>query len=284
VIAPKIESIFHPSDFSAASEIAFGHALKIALVAQAALHVLHVDGGRDVDWSDFPGVRDTLERWRMIPPDSPRSAVGELGIDVEKVIASSRSPLRACLDFIARHPTDLIVLAVRTSQGNAHWLEKQVGRPLAKQAGATTLFIPHGVEGFVSLQDGSISLRRVLVPVAEQPRAQPAVDVVARMIRNLGLPPGEATLLHAGDSACASAVRIPDDTGWTWTQTTRSGEPAQTILETAEALSADLIAMTTSGSQGFLAALRRGVSQRVVSQSRCPVLSTPAPAAAQGRR
>jgi len=37
----KVESIFHPSDFSAASEIAFVHALKIALVAKARLTVLH---------------------------------------------------------------------------------------------------------------------------------------------------------------------------------------------------------------------------------------------------
>jgi hypothetical protein len=28
-----------------------------------------------------------------------------------------------------------------------------------------TLFTPHGVEGFVSRQDGSISLRNILIPV-----------------------------------------------------------------------------------------------------------------------
>jgi hypothetical protein len=33
----KVESVFHPSDFSEASEIAFLHALKIALVAKAKL-------------------------------------------------------------------------------------------------------------------------------------------------------------------------------------------------------------------------------------------------------
>jgi hypothetical protein len=33
----KVQSIFHPSDFSEASEIAFVHALKAALVTQATL-------------------------------------------------------------------------------------------------------------------------------------------------------------------------------------------------------------------------------------------------------
>ena len=39
----KLESIFHPSDFSEASEVAFAHALKIALVAGAKLTMLHVE-------------------------------------------------------------------------------------------------------------------------------------------------------------------------------------------------------------------------------------------------
>ena len=38
-----------------------------------------------------------------------------------------------------------------------------------------TLFIPHGVGGFVSREDGSISLRNILIPVAIKPRPQPSV-------------------------------------------------------------------------------------------------------------
>jgi len=37
----KVKSVFHPSDFSEASEVAFAHALKIALGAGAKLTVLH---------------------------------------------------------------------------------------------------------------------------------------------------------------------------------------------------------------------------------------------------
>ena len=65
----RIRVIFHPSDFSEASEVAFAHALKIALVTGATLNVLHVADGGSADWSDFPGVRDTLERWHLIPEE-----------------------------------------------------------------------------------------------------------------------------------------------------------------------------------------------------------------------
>ena len=50
----RVESIFHPSDFSEASEVAFVHALKIALVAGATFTMLHVEASPGTEWQDFP--------------------------------------------------------------------------------------------------------------------------------------------------------------------------------------------------------------------------------------
>ena len=79
----KLESIVHPSDFSEASEVAFVHALKIALVAGAKLTMLHVEASPGAEWQDFPGVRDTLERWGSSRKAVPRARLGSL---------ASRSP------------------------------------------------------------------------------------------------------------------------------------------------------------------------------------------------
>lgn len=273
----RIASIFHPSDFSETSEVAFVHALKVALVARATLHMLHVDSSADSDWCDFPGVRTTLERWGLIPEGSPRSAVIGLGIDVEKVIAASDRPVRACLRFLERHPADLIVLAVRRHEGRVRWLEKRIGAPIAREAAVMTLFIPQGVQGFVSSENGGVSLTRILIAAAEKPRAQAAVDAVLRLIRNLGLPSGEVTVLHVGDPAEGPPVVSPSGSnqGWTWRRLTKPGEPAEVIVQTADELSAGLIAMTTAGSLGFLDALRARTTERVLSRSLCPVLSLP---------
>ena len=138
----KLESIFHPSDFSEASEVAFVHALKIALVAGAKLTMLHVEASPGAEWQDFPGVRETLERWGLIPKDSPKSAVRQLGIKVAKVLRLSKDPVKACLGFLEENPTDLIVLAVRQHEGRMRWLGKSVGEPIARRAGQMTLFIP----------------------------------------------------------------------------------------------------------------------------------------------
>jgi nucleotide-binding universal stress UspA family protein len=117
---PIIGSILHPSDFSAASEVAFAHALKAALIAKALLTVMHVSPSMTAEWTDFPGVRETLARWGLLPPDSPRSAVPSLGIDVRKVIAHDHDPVKSVLAFLEQHPADLIVLATHQHEGRSH--------------------------------------------------------------------------------------------------------------------------------------------------------------------
>jgi len=274
--AIRIDSVFHPSDFSAASEVAFFHALKIALAAQAELNMLHATDDSQNDWHDFPGVRETLERWKLIPPNSPKSAVANLGIEVRKVVKVDRDPVHAATEFLRTYRADLIVLAVRQHEGRMRWLQKSIGKPLARAAGQMTLFIPHGTEGFVSRADGSVSLRNVLVPVAATPRPQPAIEAVRRLVRSLPKADGTVTVLHVGAESAAPAVKLPDDTpGWQWKRVAVPGEPVEVIVKTAESISAGLIAMTTDGPEGFLDALRGSTSERVLRKANCPVLSLP---------
>jgi nucleotide-binding universal stress UspA family protein len=195
---PILQRVFHPSDFSPASETAFAHALKAALIAKAALTVFHVSPDREEHWTEFPGVRQTLERWGILPKGSAKSAVPELGIKVEKVIAQDKDPVKAVLGFLERQPSDLIVLATHQDKGRALWLENSVARPVARKSHQMTLFIPAGVEGFVSLQDGSVSLRNILIPVAPVPTAQPAIHAAVRIAQQLNCSTGRFTILYVG--------------------------------------------------------------------------------------
>jgi hypothetical protein len=104
--APILDSILHPSDFSEGSRVAFAYALKAALIAKARLTLLHVSpAGAEGDWADFPGVRETLERWGLIPPGSPSRAVPKLGIDVRKVVGHDNDPVRSVLGYLDQHQT-----------------------------------------------------------------------------------------------------------------------------------------------------------------------------------
>ena len=79
--------IFHPSDFSAASEVAFGHALKIAIQARAKLDIMHVETHLSPEkpyWQDFPAVRSTLSRWGILPEGIGRDEVAKAGLRIRE--------------------------------------------------------------------------------------------------------------------------------------------------------------------------------------------------------
>jgi nucleotide-binding universal stress UspA family protein len=164
--------VFHPTDFSAASEIAFNHALKIAVIAKAPLGMLHVLPSRDeIDFDEFPAVA-RRERWGILPAGSSQADVfAQTGVFVEKVASVHADPVFAIQDFLRHRPRDLMVLATHQLQEPLRWVKQTVAEPLARAADALTLFIPQGVDGFISPHDGTVQVQHVLIPVDHDPRA-----------------------------------------------------------------------------------------------------------------
>jgi nucleotide-binding universal stress UspA family protein len=273
---PILRNIFHPSDFTPASEMAFAHALRTALMAQANLTILHVSSDRDAEWMEFPGVRAALERWGLLPVNSQRSDVAKLGIDVKKVQAVHQDPIESVTSYLAAHATDLIVLATDQSKGGLPWLSKSVAVPVALASRQMTLFIPKGAAGFVSPQDGSISLKNILIPVASTPPGQAALQAAVRMAYRLKCPEGLFTVLHVGEEGDMPDLHYSEMPGWRWDKVIRQGDVVDVICGTAEEIKADLIVMTTEGRHGFLDALRGSHSERVLHKAPCPLLAIPA--------
>jgi len=276
----RIDRIFHPSDFSEGSEVAFAHALKLALVAEAELDVLHVSEGEDVGWTEFPRVRAMLERWHVLPPNSPREAVPAIGIEVRKVVMKGADPVRAAEHFLKEFPTDLVVLAAHTHQGRMHWARNSISQPIAEAAASAALFLPYGSEGFISREDGSPSLRNVLLPIDLAPKPEPALEAARRLTWALQCPEVTFTLLHVGGEGEAPAVPLEEHDDWTWRKVTREGDVVDTILAVADETAADLIVMATAGRHGFLDALRGSTTERVLRRGARPLLAIPADAQA----
>src|SRR6056297_296875 len=106
--APFVETVFHPSDFSAASQAAFAHALAVALVGRTRFDLLNVRARSSASWKSFPSVRDTLARWGLLAPDSDRSAVyDELSVRVRKVQLAGH-PVEQTLRYVGAHRPDLL--------------------------------------------------------------------------------------------------------------------------------------------------------------------------------
>jgi nucleotide-binding universal stress UspA family protein len=266
-----VKSIFHPSDFSKASELAFAHALAFALISKTELVIMHAGRGSLEDWSQFPPVRKTLERWNVLAPGSPRSAVFEkLAVRVKKVSARG-NPVQASVDHIERQKPDLVVLATRGRHGLPLWLKPSVARAIARRTSAMTLFVPRGCRGIVSL-DGVIHLRRILLPVDHRPDAQEAVDRAVGAAEAFGDELVEIVILHVNGGDFPQFNR-PEGKAWVWNELRRNGDPVAAILDAAE--QADLIVMATEGRHGVTDAMRGSVTESVVRGAPCPVLAVP---------
>src|SRR5262245_4702657 len=113
-----LDRIFHPTDFSAASNVAFAHALKLATHYDGKLTMLHTEAEASaMHWSEFPSVRHTLERWGFLPRGSGKDALTALGLSVAKITAREGNPVTGALDYLNKHPHDLIVLATHQYDG-----------------------------------------------------------------------------------------------------------------------------------------------------------------------
>lgn len=274
-------SVFHPSDFSKASENAFAHALAIALRGSGKFTILHAaaEDFSDRSWSLFPGVRETLERWGVIEKDSPRSAVAkELGLKVRKINSRGKNPLTASLAYLEKSDTDLIVLSTERRQGLPRWIRPSLAEQLARRAGTRSLFVPKGANGFVSADTGEVILRRILVPLDHRPDPAEAVEAAERAAGLAEGEPVEIQLLHVGDPAERPRIATPVGSNCRWSESQREGEIVPQIAEAAEAFDADLIVMTSAGHDGILDALRGSVTEQVLRCSPCALLAVPATA------
>lgn len=272
-----IHRIFHPTDFSEDSQVAFAHALKLALVHRAELTIMHVDPiVAPEGFADFPRIRPTLARWGLLPESSSKSDVTQLGIGVKKIRALAADAKQAIIHHLTASPTDLMVLSTHQHDGVSRWLHDSVAEPVSREVQVTTLFVPSHVEGFVSRETGLTSLHRLLLPISTDPPSQPAIDAACSLASQLSSPPVALTLVHAGEEAGIDKLVLPQKADWSWNQLFGQADPVEWILAAGAEFDVDLIVMTTKGQDSFLDMLRGTTTERVLRGARCPLLAIPA--------
>lgn len=276
-----VRSVLHPTDFSPASARAFAHALVIALLRQTDFTILHVSSKKEPgdDWLSFPAVRQTLESWGLLEAGTPRSAVfDKFRVRVKKVIWRGRSPVLATAAFLEEEASDLIVLATEGRKGPSRWIDRSDAEAMARWSRTMTLFVPaRAKRSIVSLKDGNLTLRNILVPVDRKPDCTAALEFARRTAEALGDEKEKVTItvLHVGDSR-PPALALQEGPKWTWRTEDRPGEVVAEILSVADRHVADLIVMATAGHNSVLDALRGSITERVLRQTPCPLLAVPA--------
>ena len=266
--------LLHPTDFSEENASALAHAVRIALRSKHQLVLLHVAaGGREPPKrSGLKYVVDVLERWKYLPVHAEPEALERL-LDFKVTFVSVPADhVRAgILDYLGEHPCDLAVIATVQRKGLSHWLERSTASRALRKAQTMMLFMRQGKKGLVDVASGEMRLQNVLVPIDGRLDVGPALLRIEELARELS-PQARIHWLHVGEQA--PKLALPE--GLAPRQIlTRQGDVATAILEVAQRVSADLIAMPTAGRQGLLAALRGSVTAKILEDARWPVLSTP---------
>lgn len=270
-----VRYILHPSDFSEASEVAFDHALSLAIHGGANFTLLHAVGRRATDnWPGYPSARSRISRWRAAGSvhgfeDRIRQAT------ITKRSMDVRDPAAAARVFIENHPVDMLVLATKSRRGLSRLLGPPRAEKLARDTRLITLFVPDVARPFVHRATGDLSLRRILIPVDPATDPRPAMSQavsVASMLRNPSL---EITLLHVGDGEEAVRTDVPELPFCRWHVERRSGDVVEGILETAERGRADAIYMSTAWNRAQILGWGHGVTEAVLDSSGCPVVAVP---------
>lgn len=274
---PPLSRVLFATDLSHDGDLAFAHALRIALAGKGELAIVHA-GPRDAvgqEWAQFPRVRASLAGWGLLPPGAPASAVEDsLDLRVRKIDVPDPDPLHGVKDVLERRPCDLVVLASHARHGVDRWLHPSLAEPIAREAHAPSLTLPPSAPGFVDPATGAVTLHNVLVAIDHRPSAARALTTAADLAAMLGADSAVFHLLHIGDSfpetpvpeAIASRVRIRQ----------QAGAVVDGILDTAAAIDADLIVMATRGHDSLLDSLRGSTTEQVLRQAGRAVLAVPA--------
>ena len=267
------------TDFSLESERAFYHALAIAVARQARLTVLHTGSeSRDaVPWHKFPGVRETLAGWGLLPVDAPRSAVAEmLNVVVAKMSIRDDDPRQGITDYLRKHPTDLLVMATEGRTGLARMLNPSVADTVSYLTNSHTLMLPRHGRNFVDPSTGRTQLRRVLCSLDSDHDPRPAVAYLRQWLPAFS---GDADMqilwLQTTDTGAGQDILLPQAPGQTWRQERRSGEPTKTIIETAREFGADLLVLNVRSPLSPMARMRGNRNDRVLRELNIPLLSVP---------
>jgi nucleotide-binding universal stress UspA family protein len=266
--------IVHPTDLLSTSEAAFYHALKLGLATHGRLALVHLhDRGDDApgDLDGFPHVRETLARWGVGTPAPAADRGAEPhGLQVSKgEFGRSEAAFGRLLH--EEHP-ELVVLGTRALDGLQRLFEGSFAETLSRRAHAPTLFVPKGAAGFVDHATGAVAILNVLVPVAEDPAPDAAIAAAVRLCERLGQTP-TFHLLHVGDGDSLPPYRLAY--GRERREIIRGGPVVDAIVEVADQIDADLIAMATAGHKGFLDALFGSTTEGVLRKARRPLLAAP---------
>lgn len=275
-ITPRILAA---TDFSIESERAFFHALALAVSHQARLTLLHIgpESRKEVPWERYPGVRETLTKWNKLEADSPRDAVSQqLGLGIKKMAMRDDSAYNGLLDYVRKHPTDLIVMATEARRGLARLKSASIAEGVAYATHSHALLLPSSSPSFVNVEDGSKKLERAVFVYDHEPDPRTPLGWLFSWLPFFTDGDIEVHLLYIGEEKDAPEITLPHHERLNWVLAARQGDNQRsTILEYTKEIDANLVCMMNQRSRGILGRIRGSLGEQILRRAQLPLLLIP---------
>lgn len=268
------------TDFSAESEIAFVHALAIALKRKARLTLLHTGGEsrEQVQWNRFPNVRRTLQTWGLLDADAARTdVVDKLGIDVNKMAQRDYDPRNGITDYLRRAPTDLLVMASQGRTGMARFRHTSIAETVSYRTKSHTLMLPKDGSQFIDPDTGASSLRCVLCALDMKHDPRTLLTFLSRWLPDMAADGEDVDVfvLQVGEPEEPQQLLVPQADRLRWQGMTSHDGLVDAVLQTAESIQPDLVVVQADSPSNLRGRLRGSRIDRIMRSLRIPVLSMP---------
>lgn len=181
-------------------------------------------------------------------------------------------PVEEILEYVVDEAIGLVAMATHGRTGVRRWVRGSVAERVLRACPAPLLLVnPHGV----LLENDDVRFRRLLLPLLPgAPAPAAAVPTIAALASASG---AEVVLLRAGEAdpagdAARTLQRLLADHGVTAVSCVDVDEPARAVLDTAEAIAPDLIALSAGPRSGLSEWPLEAVVETVTRSAPCPVL------------
>lgn len=284
----EIRKVLFPTDFSDQAQAALPHAIRLAELHDAELHLLHVL---------VLHASAAMEGMEVFPGESEARAALEgaaehaEGSRVVHSVMRSIAAAPAILEYAEESGVDVIVMGSHGRRGLRRLFLGSVAEEVVRASSCPVLTVHRPKEG----EAESVDVKKILVPVDFSVRTRMAIDhgvelaevygATLEVLHVVEVPtypdfyvPVHVTSIDVPSVRQQAAEHLQELTAPLRDRlqvetAVRVGRTAFEIIEAAESGAVDLIVMPSHGYSGLERALLGSVAEGVLRRSPCPVLT-----------
>lgn len=268
-------TIAHATDLRETETLAFAHGVALARASRSKLFSVHANDDPAL-FERIPRAVDLLTRWKALPEGAVPGDEATIGMHHERLLDNCcDDPVDTLVRAIRMREPSLFVGCTSAREGLARAMIGSVSEAVALHVRAPSLLFPMSSRGFVDLETGAVTLRRILVAAGDLESTTVGVRHAVWLADLAGASEIEIELLHVEDGHPMPTLEVPRRSGASFRFTSVKGSLEPSIVHRAEETSADVLIMATHGHDSLRDVLLGSHAERVLRRSPCPVLSVP---------